>query len=106
VVHSGSDSWEAHKSFNFFFRPALSIIFLLPGGLMRAHIDIPDSDLEAIRRITGALGISRAEVVRRAIKAFVYSQKTMTLDDGFGLWRNSSTDDGLDYQQRMRSEWL
>jgi hypothetical protein len=70
---------------------------------MKTLIDIPDNEAETLSTICKAKGLSRAEAVRRAIRIFI-EQNRMSPHFAFGLWHNKS-EDGLDYQNRMRSEW-
>jgi hypothetical protein len=81
------------------------IIFVYRGETMRILVGITEGDLSAIRRMCGVLGISRAEVICRTIKAFVASQETMTLEDGFGLWGGVFAEDGVEFQRKMKLEW-
>ncbi len=72
---------------------------------MRTLVDIPESELEALNALSKAEGISRAESIRRAVKAYVEQRMPMPkLEDGFGLWKDCGID-GLDYQLKIRSEW-
>jgi hypothetical protein len=73
---------------------------------MRAIIDIPEHDLVELKRIQERQSVSRAELIRRAIAELVRSQKQPDIAErpGFGAWRNHM-DDGVAYQQRIRSEW-
>jgi hypothetical protein len=72
---------------------------------MRTLVDIPESELEALNTLSKAEGVSRAESIRRAIKAYVELKAPMPkLEDGFGLWKDHYVD-GLEYQLKIRSEW-
>lgn len=70
---------------------------------MRTLVDIPDRQIEALSAICKAKDIPRAEAVRRAIDAFIERNRPVPVE-AFGLWSRTS-EDGLDYQERMRSEW-
>lgn len=70
---------------------------------MRALVDIPDRQLAELQAICQAKKLSRAEVIRRALAAFIERNKA-TPASAFGLWA-SSTEDGVAYQERMREEW-
>lgn len=53
--------------------------------MSRTIIDIPAPLLRATDELCALLGVSRAEVVRRALRDFVrHNESTKT--DGFGLW--------------------
>jgi hypothetical protein len=72
---------------------------------MRTLVDIPDSELEVLNTLCKSEGISRAESIRRAIRAYVELRTPMPkLEDGFGLWKDRDID-GLEYQLKIRSEW-
>ena len=71
---------------------------------MRTLVDIPDRQIEELEVICKKNDLSRAEVVRRAIAAFIERNRASSTDQAFGLW-SKNAEDGLDYQTRMRSEW-
>ena len=71
---------------------------------MRTIVDLPDSQIEALKRMSASAQASRAELVRRAIDEYL-ARHLPALDDGaFGLWKNHKTD-GVTYQERARDEW-
>ncbi len=67
---------------------------------MRTLIDIPESDLLEIKKITN----NRSEFVRKAIRMSLDSQKKPDIDRYFGIFADDP-EDGLAFQERMRSEW-
>jgi hypothetical protein len=72
---------------------------------VRTLVEIPASELEALNALSKAEGVSRAESIRRAIKAYVELKTPMPkLEDGFGLWKDYDID-GDEYQQKIRAEW-
>jgi hypothetical protein len=81
---------------------------------MRALVDIPDRQLEDLSAICAARNLSRAEAVRQALDAFIEENRP-SREAAFGLWKGQTavlpgdTDplpqDGLAYQERLRSEW-
>ena len=71
---------------------------------MRTLVDIPDGQLEELGMICKKKDLSRAEVVRRAVAAFIERNRVYQPAQAFGLWRKSA-EDGLEYQARVRSEW-
>ncbi len=71
---------------------------------MRTLVDIPDVELEALNALSKAEGISRAESIRRAIKAYVEANRPLAIHEGFGLWKDYGID-GDEYQQKIRAEW-
>ena len=73
---------------------------------MRTIIDIPERDIAELKLIQQKQSVSRAELIRRAVAELVRSQRQSAVAErpGFGAW-NRHKEDGLAYQQRMRSEW-
>jgi hypothetical protein len=72
---------------------------------VRTLVDIPNHELESLSELSKADGVSRAESIRRAIKAYI-EQKTPApkLEDGFGLWKGKGIE-GLEFQRKIRAEW-
>ena len=70
---------------------------------MRTLVDIPDQQIEELAAISAASKISRAEVIRRAIAAYLDEHRA-SAESAFGIWKGTP-DDGQNYQERMRSEW-
>jgi hypothetical protein len=71
---------------------------------MRTLIDIPEEELTLLTSLSKQRGISRAELVRRAVSAYLEPLKEHGRADAFGLWAERAGD-GLAYQTRMRDEW-
>ncbi|MCB1556193.1 MAG: CopG family transcriptional regulator [Alphaproteobacteria bacterium] len=79
---------------------------------MRTIVDIPRDDIKSLDAIAAQGGLSRAEVVRRAVSLYLEEERAEAknkLDQYFGLFRNDPTVfdglDGLAYQEKMRAEW-
>ncbi len=75
---------------------------------MRTIIDLPDSQIAALRELGEKEQASRAELIRRAIEAYVNDHQPSINDDAaFGLWRarREQIGSGVDYQRRIRAEW-
>lgn len=70
---------------------------------MRTLVDIPDRQLKALTAICEAEKVSRAELIRQAIAAYLEKKKPGG-EDVFGLWKDRKVD-GLAYQEQVRSEW-
>ena len=70
---------------------------------MRTIIDLPEPDLRHLTELGQERGMSRAEVIRQAIKIFLTFHHKKP-DHAFGLWKDRS-EDGLRYQQALRAEW-
>jgi metal-responsive CopG/Arc/MetJ family transcriptional regulator len=71
---------------------------------MRTLVDIPKEDLSLLTRLSEADGVSRAELVRRAVSAYLQPRRLARRADAFGLW-GARAEDGVAYQRRMRDEW-
>lgn len=73
----------------------------------RFLVDIPDDDLAKIDSIAKAEGRSRASVLREAVTDYIAESSKDWLEAGFGLWaKYGFTEDGLEYQNRLREEWV
>ncbi len=70
---------------------------------MRTLIDIPDAQLDGLARLCTERQQSRAEVVRQAINAYLAQHQQTSAAQAFGSW--GAGEDGVAYQQRIRSEW-
>jgi metal-responsive CopG/Arc/MetJ family transcriptional regulator len=73
---------------------------------MRTIIDLPPEQLRALDAWREAHGVSRAEAVRQAIARLLEAddQRGEVFAKTRGLWA-ARDEDGLAYQERMRSEW-
>ena len=71
---------------------------------MRVLVDIPEEDLEALSQLSGRWGVSRASVIRQAVREYLARHAAGSGDEAFGLWRGQVVD-GLEHQQQLRSEW-
>ena len=57
----------------------------------RTIVDIPAEQMAAVDRLCQAQGISRAEAVRRALRAYVQGEAEVRVS-GFGLWAAAAGD--------------
>lgn len=81
---------------------------------MRAFVEISDRQMEDLAAICAAKKLSRAEAFRQALDAFIAQHRPLR-EAAFGLWKGQSVclpgeseslpDDGLAYQEKLRSEW-
>jgi len=71
---------------------------------MRTIVDIPEEQLRHLTRICERQHLSRAEVIRRAIAAYLRRSDAASEDQAFGLWKDRGID-GLRYQDALREEW-
>lgn len=74
---------------------------------MRFLADIPDDDVKWLDARARKEGKSRAAVLRDAISSYIAAGSRDGLEKFFGLWeRHGSTADGLDYERKMREQWV
>jgi len=71
---------------------------------MRILVDIPQTDLELLDKVSKRRAVSRAEFIRQAIHTSLTPYRQKMDNTAFGAW-SLCQDDGLDYQERMRAEW-
>ncbi len=79
---------------------------------MRTIVDLPDDQIKMLDAITKKENVSRAELVRRAVRDYIEKRQgdiDKGIDDYFGFLKETpDAFDGLDgvgYQNRTRSEW-
>lgn len=72
---------------------------------MRTIIDLPDSQLAALREIELRKKVSRAELIRQAVAQYVGLHAGT--EDAFGAWKTPAhrPADGLALQTKLRAEW-
>lgn len=71
---------------------------------MRTIVDLPEPQIERLREMSVRQGLSRAELVRRAVADYLARHQEEGCEEAFGLWKKRKTD-GLDYQEQVRKEW-
>ncbi len=71
---------------------------------MRTIIDLQDTQIEALKNIGKRVGLSRAELIRRAVNEYLQHHHAETNEEAFGLWAKHEQD-GLTYQEALRKEW-
>ena len=71
---------------------------------MRTIVDLPENQIEALKRMSKTSRASRAELVRRAIDEYLARHLPAQDGEAFGIWRKRKID-GLEYQDHMRDEW-
>ncbi len=74
---------------------------------MRTIVDLPDDLVAKLDEIRKGKQVSRAEIIRRAIRLYLKQSKhppQQPRDEAFGLWAKRKTD-ALDYENNIRSEW-
>ena len=70
---------------------------------MRALVDIPKQQLDALAEIGRRKGVSRAEVIRTAVDQYLTNNRPGGFEEFRGIW--GAGEDGVAYQRRMREEW-
>jgi len=72
---------------------------------MRTIIDLPDSQLAALRELELRRKVSRAELIRQAVAQYV--ERHAESVDAFGAWKSPKRRhvDGLALQKKLRGEW-
>lgn len=72
---------------------------------MRILADLPDGDIQWLDCLAAGQGVSRAELVRRAVAAFRAEASGDAIDNAFGIWcGRDDIGDGLEYQLRLRGK--
>lgn len=78
---------------------------------MRTIIELPESQIEALRAIEIRQNVSRAELVRQAVAEYVVTHAKADPAEAFGAWVRASTGkpsarrDGVAVQRKLRAEW-
>lgn len=73
---------------------------------MRTIVDLPTEDIQRLDSIAKREKVSRAEVVRRAVKRYADQAAPHPLEAVFGIWKDrKDIGDGVEYQRRLRAEW-
>ena len=72
---------------------------------MRTIIDLPDSQLVALRELELRKKVSRAELIRQAVAQYVVLHADTC--NAFGAWKTSkrAPADALAVQRKLRAEW-
>lgn len=75
--------------------------------MARFLVDVPPDDVRRLDEIAKNEGKSRAAVLREAVTSYIAHSNKDWLEAGFGLWaKYGFTEDGMDYQNRLREEWV
>lgn len=68
---------------------------------MRTIVDIPSEDITALETIAKRERVSRAEIVRRAVKIYADEHGPDPIEAVFGLWKGRGID-ALAYEDEIR----
>jgi predicted transcriptional regulator len=71
---------------------------------MRTIVELPDDQIEALKRLSNDTHLSRAELMRRAVKEYLARHRPQPAEQAFGLWKTQRKD-ALGIQEQLRSEW-
>jgi predicted transcriptional regulator len=71
---------------------------------MRTIVELPQNQIDALKKLGKRLDLPRTELVRRAVADYLSRNRPVPDDTAFGLWKGRA-EDGVHYQQRLRSEW-
>jgi metal-responsive CopG/Arc/MetJ family transcriptional regulator len=71
---------------------------------MRTLVDIGDEELRALDKLAEAEKVSRASLIRAAVRDYLGRNAKEKRTAAFGLWSDNAVD-GLKFQEEMRSEW-
>ena len=78
---------------------------------MRTIVDLPQSQIEALRALEIRRNVSRAELVRQAVAEYVETHAHTDAEEAFGAWARGSgakippKRDGVTMQRKLRAEW-
>ena len=71
---------------------------------MRILIDLPETQIQALAALGERTRQPRAVVIREAIAEYLERCSAKPVEAAYGLW-GADYQDGLDYQEKARSEW-
>lgn len=74
---------------------------------MRTIVDLPKEQIEALDRYGKDHGVSRAEVMREAVAAYLplpAQKKHFDKHPAFGSWKGKKVD-SVEYIRKLRNEW-
>lgn len=70
----------------------------------RILIDLPQTQIDALKQLASEQGRPRAAIIREALDAYIATHRRPADEDLFGVWRHRHID-GLAYQEEIRAEW-
>ncbi len=79
---------------------------------MKIMVDIPEPQLQSLTDLAKAQGFSRSQLIRNAVDTYLAPHQSpkkdhRPLSEFIGLWTSEGDlpVDGLEYQDKLRSEW-
>lgn len=73
--------------------------------MTRILVDLSDQDIQWLDALAVGRGVSRAELMRRAVAAYRADVSGDAIDNAFGIWKGrDDIGDGLKYQRRLRGK--
>ena len=74
---------------------------------MRTIVNIPESQLKILNKLAAERKISRSELIRQALAEYSENRKKELFQykSAFGSWKKKNLD-SIDYQKKIREEWL
>ena len=71
---------------------------------MRTLVDLGETQVQALDKLSKKEKRSRAALIRQAVDDYLAKRRSAQESDAFGLWGKRKVD-GLAYQKKARSEW-
>ena len=71
---------------------------------MRTLVDLAKDDIALLDTLAKADNVSRTELVRQAVTAYLAPHRKTSIREFFGIWPDFP-EDGQEFQDRLRSEW-
>jgi metal-responsive CopG/Arc/MetJ family transcriptional regulator len=72
---------------------------------MRTLVDIPDDLLNNVDDLAKHAHISRAEIIRRALRSWIQKTQSTHHKEVFGILKGKLEQDSVLLQQNLRDEW-
>ena len=71
---------------------------------MQTILNLPEQQIYQLNKLSQERQVSPDEIVSSALSEYLPAQDETIIDRVFGLWADRH-EDGLAYQERLRSEW-
>ena len=71
---------------------------------MQTILNLPEQQVVQLTKLSQERQVSPDEIVSFALSEYLHAQDETAIDRVFGLWADRN-EDGLAYQERLRSEW-